>query len=226
MRDAGVAFAAGMASFATPCVLPLVPAYLSSIGARAGNAGQSLVAAAPFVAGFSIVFVAMGLIAGAAGGSLSDHRTQLVQLAGILIVAMGLTMLGLLPLPALERIGGAGLVRAQRTGSPLLLGAAFGVCFTPCVTPVLGSLLALSASGGETLRAGGLLGAYAAGLAVPFLLASVALGKTMSVFRMVRDHYAAIRVVCGSLLVGVGLLVFFDRMYVVNAWVNHLVESL
>jgi len=61
---------------------------------------------------------------------------------------------------------------------------------------------------------------------VPFLLASVALGKTMSVFRMVRDHYAAIRVVCGSLLVGVGLLVFFDRMYVVNAWVNHLVESL
>jgi cytochrome c-type biogenesis protein len=215
-----------MLSFATPCVLPLVPAYLSSIGARVGTAGQSLLAAAPFVAGFSIIFVAMGLVAGAAGGSLSDHRTQLVQLAGIVIVAMGLAMLGLLPLPALERFAGSGLMRAQQTGSPLLLGAAFGLCFTPCVTPVLGSLLVLSASGGETLRAGGLLGAYAAGLAVPFLLASVALGRTMSVFRAVRDHYAAIRVVCGLLLVGVGLVVFFDRMYIVNAYVNRLVESL
>jgi cytochrome c-type biogenesis protein len=226
VRDAGVAFAAGLVSFATPCVLPLVPAYLSSVGARAAGVRDSLIAAAPFVLGFSAVFVAMGLVAGAAGSGLSDHRTQLVQLAGIVIVAMGLAMLGLLPLPALERVGGAGLVRAQQTGSPLLLGAAFGLCFTPCVTPVLGSLLALSATGGETLRAGALLAAYAAGLAVPFLAASIALGRTMSIFRAVRDHYAVIHVVCGAVLVAAGLAVFFDRLYVVNAWANRLVERL
>jgi cytochrome c-type biogenesis protein len=226
VRDAGVAFAAGLVSFATPCVLPLVPAYLSSIGARAGDVRESLVAATPFVLGFSAIFVALGLVAGAAGGALSDHRTQLIQLSGIVIVAMGLAMLGVLPLPALERAGGLGVARAQQTGSPLLLGAAFGLCFTPCVTPVLGSLLVLSASGGETLRAGALLAAYAAGLAVPFLLASVALGRTMSVFRAVRDHYAAIRAVSGAVLLCVGLLVFFDRLYIVNAWVNHLVEGL
>jgi cytochrome c-type biogenesis protein len=226
VRDAGVAFAAGLVSFATPCVLPLVPAYLSSIGARAGDARQSVAAAAPFVLGFSAIFVILGLVAGAAGSSLSDHRTQLIQLSGIVIVAMGLAMLGVLPLPALERAGGMGVARAQATGSPLVLGAAFGLCFTPCVTPVLGSLLVLSASGGETLRAGALLAAYAAGLAVPFLLASVALGRTMSVFRAVRDHYAVIRAISGAVLVSVGLLVFFDRLYIVNAWVNHLVEAL
>jgi cytochrome c-type biogenesis protein len=227
VRDAAVAFAAGLISFATPCVLPLVPAYLSSIGARATGPRASLRAAAPFVAGFSLVFIALGVAAGLAGSALSDHRAQLIQLSGIVIVAMGLIMLGLLPAGslALGRAGGAGIARAHQRGSSLLLGAAFGLCFTPCVTPVLGSLLVLSATAGETLRSGALLAAYAAGLAVPFLLASVALGQTMTAFRVVGDRYDVIRAVSGVVLVSAGLLVFFDRLYLLNAWVERLMEA-
>ncbi len=226
MRDAWVAFVAGLVSFGTPCVLPLVPAYLSAIGARAVSGRQALLAALPFVAGFSAVFVALGVIAGLAGGQLSDHRTQLTQLAGIVIVAMGLLMLGLFHIPVLERSMQPALEPARRSGSPLLLGAAFGLCFTPCVGPVLGSLLVLSANAGTAVRAGWLLAAYAAGLALPFLIASVALGQTMSVFRVVRDRWDVVRTFSGVVLVTAGLLVFFDQVYLLNGFVNRVAERL
>jgi cytochrome c biogenesis protein CcdA len=96
VTDAVIAFGAGLVSFATPCVLPLVPAYLSSIGIRPGGPRRSLAAALPFVAGFTLVFVVLGVLAGLAGATLSDHREQLTKLSGIVIVAMGLGMLGLL----------------------------------------------------------------------------------------------------------------------------------
>ena len=226
MTDAAVAFGAGLVSFGTPCVLPLVPAYLSAVGIRPGGSRRSLVSALPFVAGFSIVFVTLGVLAGLAGGALSDHREQLTKLSGIVIVAMGLGMLGLLPIPLLDRTMAPAVEPARRTGSPLLLGAAFGLCFTPCVTPVLASLLALSASVGSTARAAGLLLAYAAGLALPFLIAAVALGHTMAAFRIMRDRYDMVRLFSGVVLVTAGLLVFFDYTYILNTWVNHVSESL
>jgi cytochrome c-type biogenesis protein len=226
VTDAVVAFGAGLVSFATPCVLPLVPAYLSAIGIRPGGARGSLVAALPFVIGFSAVFVAMGVLAGLAGGTLADYRHQLSQLSGIVIVAMGLAMLGLLPIPLLDRTMAPAVEPARRTGSPLLLGGAFGLCFTPCVTPVLASLLALSASAATAAHAAWLLAAYAAGLALPFLLAAVALGRTLTLFRVVRDRYYIVRVFSGVVLVAAGLLVFFDRTYILNGWVNNVTESL
>ena len=139
---------------------------------------------------------------------------------------MGLGMLGLLPIPLLDRTMAPAVEPARRTGSPLLLGAAFGLCFTPCVTPVLASLLALSASAGTAARAAGLLFAYAAGLALPFLIAAVALGHTMAAFRVMRDRYDLVRTFSGVVLVTAGLLVFFDYTYILNAWVNHVSESL
>jgi cytochrome c-type biogenesis protein len=220
------AFGAGLVSFATPCVLPLVPAYLAAVGIRPGGPRRSLAAALPFVLGFSLVFVAMGVLAGLAGGELSSHRDQLAKLSGIVIVAMGLFMLGLLPVPLLERSLAPGVEPARRTGSPLLLGGAFALCFTPCVTPVLATLLVLSAGIGSTAKAAGLLAAYAAGLALPFLLAAVALGRTMSIFRWVRDSYDVVRLASGVILVAAGLLVFFDRTFILNGWVNHVTESL
>jgi cytochrome c-type biogenesis protein len=135
-------------------------------------------------------------------------------------------MLGLLPVPLLERSLDPAVEPARRSGSPLLLGGAFALCFTPCVTPVLASLLALSASVGTTARAAGLLAAYAAGLALPFLLAAIALGRTMSAFRLMRDRYDLVRGLSGVVLVAAGLLVFFDRTYILNGWVNHVTESL
>jgi cytochrome c-type biogenesis protein len=220
VREAAVAFSAGLLSFATPCVLPLVPAYLGAIGARSTDPRRSLQASLPFVLGFSLIFIALGAGAGLAGGALTDHRADLIRLAGIVIVAMGLIMLGLIPIPGLERTFSPGLERAHASGSSMLLGCAFGLAWTPCIGPVLGSIMTLAATGATALRGAALLAAYAAGLAVPFLVAGVALGRVMSAARVVRDRYALVRVLSGAVLIVAGLLVFFDKTYLVNAWVG------
>lgn len=220
MREAAVAFSAGLLSFATPCVLPLVPAYLGAIGARSTDPRRSLQASLPFVLGFSVIFIALGAGAGLAGGALTDHRADLIRLAGIVIVAMGLIMLGLIPVPGLERTFSPGLERAHASGSSMLLGCAFGLAWTPCIGPVLGSIMTLAATGATALRGAALLAAYAAGLAVPFLVAGVALGRVMSAARVVRDRYALVRALSGAVLIVAGLLVFFDKTYLVDAWVG------
>jgi cytochrome c-type biogenesis protein len=220
VREAAVAFSAGLLSFATPCVLPLVPAYLGAIGARSTDPRRSLQASLPFVLGFSLVFIALGAGAGLAGGALTDHRADLIRLAGIVIVAMGLVMLGLIPVPGLERTFSPGLERAHASGSSMLLGCAFGLAWTPCIGPVLGSIMTLAATGATALRGAALLAAYAAGLAVPFLVAGVALGRVMSAARVVRDRYALVRVLSGAVLIVAGLLVFFDKTYLIDAWVG------
>jgi cytochrome c-type biogenesis protein len=172
------------------------------------------------VLGFSLVFVALGASAGLAGGALTDHRLQLVKLSGIVIVAMGLVMVGLIRLPALDRSFAPGLGPARASGSSVLLGGAFGLAWTPCIGPVLGSILTLAATGATAARGAALLAAYAAGLAVPFMVAGVALGKVMSGARRVRDHYNIVRAVSGAVLIAAGLLVFFDKTYLVNSWVG------
>ena len=169
MTQAAAAFLAGLVSFATPCVLPLVPAYLSAIGVQSGDPRSALRAGLPFVAGFSAVFVLLGAGAAVVGGSLADHRLDLVHLAGIVIVAMGFVMMGLLRVPLFERSLVPAVGPARRTGSPLLLGGAFGLCWTPCVGPVLASLLALASSSRTVASGAGLLAVYSdrAGAAVP-----------------------------------------------------------
>jgi cytochrome c-type biogenesis protein len=219
VNQAAAAFAAGVVSFATPCVLPLVPAYMSAIGASATDPGRALRAAAPFVIGFSAVFVTLGVAVGLAGSLVTDHRIELVHLGGIVIVAMGFMMMGLIRVPFLERSLAPGVAPARASGSSLLLGGAFGLCWTPCVGPVLGSILALAATEATAARGAGLLAAYAAGLAVPFLAVALGLGQAMSAGRFLRDRYTAVRIVSGVILVAAGLLVFFDKAYVVNAWV-------
>jgi cytochrome c-type biogenesis protein len=219
VNQAAAAFAAGLVSFATPCVLPLVPAYMSAIGASATDPGRALRAAAPFVIGFSAVFVTLGVAVGLAGSLVTDHRIELVHLGGIVIVAMGFVMMGLIRVPVLERSLTPGVAPARASGSSLLLGGAFGLCWTPCVGPVLGSILALAATEATAARGAGLLAAYAAGLAVPFLAVALGLGQAMSAGRFLRDRYTAVRIVSGVILVAAGLLVFFDKAYVVNAWV-------
>jgi cytochrome c-type biogenesis protein len=219
VNQAAAAFAAGVVSFATPCVLPLVPAYMSAIGASATDPGRALRAAAPFVIGFSAVFVTLGVAVGLAGSLVTDHRIELVHLGGIVIVAMGFMMMGLIRVPFLERSLAPGVAPARASGSSLLLGGAFGLCWTPCVGPVLGPTLALAATKTTAARGAGLLAAYAAGLAVPFLAVALGLGQAMSAGRFLRDRYTAVRIVSGVILVAAGLLVFFDKAYVVNAWV-------
>ena len=210
-----VAFLAGLFSVVTPCVLPLVPGYLSAVSAveidRLGERGVArrvVAASIPFVLGFTAVFVLLGAAA-AAVGSAVDKRTQL-EIAGFVLVVLGLAFLGALPWP--ERAVAPGLLnRAQGSGSRALLGGAFAVCAAPCIGTVLASILVLASSSGTLLRGVVLLIAYSLGLAAAFVAAGIAFAHAMRAFRWVRTHYRMVQVVSGSTLVVLGLLLFFNR---------------
>jgi cytochrome c-type biogenesis protein len=210
-----VAFLAGLASVITPCVLPLVPGYLSAVSAveveRLGERGvgrRIVVASIPFIFGFTAVFVALG--AGAAAiGSAVDKPTQ-IKIAGFVLVVIGLAFAGLLPWP--ERAVAPGLLqRARQRGSNALLGGAFAVCAAPCIGTVLASILVLASSSGTIARGIVLLVAYSLGLGAAFVLAGVAFAHAMRAFRWVRDHYSIVRGASGLVLVALGLLLFFGR---------------
>jgi cytochrome c-type biogenesis protein len=221
-----LAFVAGLLSFATPCVLPLVPGYLSAVSGReVGTGGRRvLVASLPFIGGFTLVFVALGATAAAAGG-LVDRRL-LLSVAGLLVVVFGFAFMGLLPFPFLERLAAPGLVEGARSsGSTALLGAAFGVCAAPCVGPVLGSILALASESQTAAEGTLLLLVYSVGLALPFMAVGLGVGQTMSAFRWLRDRYGILRVASGALLVALGLILFFDRFWWLNVAVNRAFEA-
>jgi cytochrome c-type biogenesis protein len=221
-----LAFAAGLLSFVTPCVLPLVPGYLSAVsGARVGVGGRRVVAASlPFIAGFTAVFVALGAAAGAAGGFLDDRRL-LGMVSGLIVVVFGFAFMGLLPFPWLDRMAAPELLEgARRRGSRALLGGAFGVCAAPCIGPVLASILALASEGSTAAEGSLLLLVYSAGLAVPFILVGVGFDRAMGASRWLRDRYGVLRVVSGGLLVALGLLLFFQRFWWLNLAFNRVFE--
>ena len=223
-----LAFLAGVVSFVTPCVLPLVPGYLSAVsGAEVGATGRRVVAASvPFIAGFTLVFVLLGAAAAAVGGLLDENRRLLLMAAGLVVVVLGFAFMGLLPFPLLERLAAPGLLEgARRTGSSALLGGAFGLCAAPCVGPVLAAILALASERSTVAEGALLLLVYSFGLAVPFVLVGVAFGRAMGAFRWLRDRYDVLRVVAGALLVAVGLLLFFDRFWWLNVAVNRVFEA-
>jgi len=223
-----VAFAAGLVSFLAPCVLPLVPGYLSAVSSveadRLGEpgAGRRVVfSSLPFVGGLVAVFVLLGAGAAAVGLSIAENQFLLEQVAGFILIVFGLVFMGLLPGP--ERLLGAGLVRgARRRGSSFLLGGAFAVCAAPCISPVLGSILVLAGDSGTVLEGSVLLAVYALGLGVPFLVAGALFVPAMGLFRRIRDHYAAIQLVSGAILVALGALLFFDRFWWLRVYLNRL----
>ena len=222
-----LAFMAGLLSFVTPCVLPLVPGYLSAVsGARPGVGGRRVVIASiPFIAGFSAVFVGLGAAAAAAAGAFSENRDLILHVSGIVVVVFGFAFMGLMPLPFLERLAAPELIEgARKSGSSALLGGAFGVCAAPCVGPVLASILALAGNEGTVAQGSLLLLIYSAGLAVPFLLVGVGFARAMTAFRWLRDRYGVLRVVSGTFLVGIGLLLFFDRFWWLNVAVNRALQ--
>lgn len=227
-----VAFLAGLVSFLAPCVLPLVPGYLSAVSAvdaeklgQPGTARRVVVSSLPFVAGFTAVFVLLGVGAALLGGRLFADQFLLERIAGFVLVVLGFAFMGLLPWP--ERLVGAGLLQnARGRGSRVLLGGAFAVCAAPCIGPVLGSILVLAGDSGTVLEGSALLAVYALGLAVPFLVAAALFVPAMGVFRWIRDHYTAIQVGSGAVLVALGLLLFFDRFWWLQVYLNRAFRSL
>ena len=229
IRDLPIAFLAGFISIVTPCVLPLVPGYLSAVSAveadRLGQPGTTrrvVVSSLPFVAGFTVVFVLLGAGAAAIGRVLDVDRQT--ELAGFVLVVLGLSFVGLLPWP--ERVVAPGLLQGARSrGSSLLLGAAFAVCAAPCIGTVLATVLVLASDAGTVVRGSILLAAYSIGLGVAFLLAGVAFARAMGAFRWLRDHYVVLRVAGGLTLVALGLLLFFHRDWWLRVALSRVLEA-
>jgi cytochrome c-type biogenesis protein len=210
-------FLAGVVSFASPCVLPLLPGYVAIIG---GAGASRIRASLLFLAGFVVVFIALGATASTLGGLLVQHRRALDIAAGTLIALMGLVLLGALASPFSGRVGALTLrlgERARSRGGPLALGVAFAFCWTPCIGPVLASVLAYAASRG-TLRDGvALLLVYALGLATPFLAASLLMDRARVNGPRVRHLARLAHAVSGALLIGMGILVISGKLWIINA---------
>ncbi len=227
-----VAFVAGMVSFLAPCVLPLVPGYLSAVSAvdadrlgQPGTARRVISSSVPFVLGFTAFFVLLGVGAALVGGRLFANQFLLERVAGLVLVVLGLVFMGLLPWP--ERLVGAGLLQQARgRGSRFLLGGAFAVCAAPCIGPVLAAILVLAGSSDTVLEGAALLGVYSFGLAVPFVLAAALFTRAMAAFRWLRDHYRAIQFVGGAVMVALGLLLFFERFYLLRVYLNRFLEAI
>jgi cytochrome c-type biogenesis protein len=225
-----VAFLAGFVSILTPCVLPLLPGYLSAVSAveanrlgERGTARRVALGSIPFIAGFTVVFVLVGAGAAAVGKVLDAEAREAI--AGFVLVVLGLAFMGLLPVPT--RMAAPGLLAgARKTGSGVLLGAAFAVCAAPCIGTVLASVVVLAGDAESVVRGGVVLLAYSAGLGVAFLAAGVAFTRAMGAFRWLRDHYRVIQFVSGALLVALGLLLFFNRDWWLRVAVERLLEAL
>ncbi len=219
------AFAVGFVSFISPCVLPLVPGYLSAVsgvsvlelqaGERRG--GRILLPAIVFCLSFTVVFVALGMTATGLGSTLQDSRGTLDKLAGAVIVALGVFFLLTPFVPRLSKEWRPdALISRAGSGGPLVAGAAFAVAWTPCVGPTLGSILT-AASTQDTVGKGGILLAfYSAGLAVPFLLTAVAFSRATTAFRWLRDRYIIITAISGCVLVVMGVLLFTGELQRLN----------
>jgi cytochrome c-type biogenesis protein len=225
-----VSFVAGFASVITPCVLPLVPGYLSAVSSvEAGRLGERgaarrvVVASMPFILGFTVVFVLLGAGSAAAVSVLSPNAQN--EVAGFVLVVVGLAFIGLLPVP--ERVFAPELLTgARRRGSAALLGGAFAVCAAPCIGPVLAAVLVLASDSGAVLRGALLLAVYALGLGAAFLVAGVAFARAMGAFRWLRDRYRLIQIVGGVTLVTLGLLLFFHRDWWLHVAVNRALDDL
>jgi cytochrome c-type biogenesis protein len=224
-----VAFLAGLVSIAFPCVLPLVPGYLSAVSAveveRLGERGVAkrvALASVPFALGFTVVFVILGAGAAAIGGALTLDRRN--EVAGFVLVVLGLAFAGLLPWP--ERLVAPGVLgRARDSGSRALLGGAFALCAAPCVGITLAAILALAADSRTVVRGVVLLAAYSLGITVAFVLIGIAFTHAMAAFRWVRDHYVWIRIASGAILVTLGLLLFFHRDWWLNVAMHRVLEA-
>jgi cytochrome c-type biogenesis protein len=222
-------FAAGFASIAFPCVLPLVPGYLATVSAvearrlgEPGTARRVVVASLPFIGGFTIVFVALGALSTLIAGAV-DGRTQ-QAIAGFILVVAGLALMGLLPWTE-QTVAPGLLAGAQRTHSRVLLGGAFAVCAAPCVGPLLAGALALAGSSSTVLRGSALLAAYSIGLGVAFLAVGIFFVRGMAAFRWLRDHFRLFSLAGGAILVALGLLLFFDRFYWVQIYTHRALEA-
>jgi cytochrome c-type biogenesis protein len=222
------AFGAGFLSFISPCVLPLVPGYLSAISGleaaeleRGRSRMRVLLPALLFCLSFTVMFVALGMTATGLGQTLQENRQTLRQISGAVIVLLGVFFIATLFVPLLNREWRpTALLERASTGGPIIAGLAFAVAWLPCTGPTLGAVLT-AASNEDTVASGGvLLAFYSLGLAVPFLLSALAFAEVRGLFRFFRDHYAPITVVAGLILIAMGVMLYTNELTRANSWLQ------
>ncbi len=230
-----VALLAGVVSFASPCVLPLVPGYVGYLGgmtgevagtdrtATRGGTGRLLAGVTLFIAGFSAVFVLLGVVFGWAGLALAPWMDVITRVLGVVVIALGLAFMGVMPFLQQERRLHL-RPRAGLWGAPLL-GIVFGLGWAPCIGPTLSAVLLLSLDGASPVRGGVLALAYCLGLGVPFLLIALAYARSTRAVGFLRRHRVGIMRLGGALLVLVGLALVSGLWGVVTAWVQGLVAG-
>lgn len=258
------AFSAGILSFLSPCVLPLVPAYLAHLTGTATNLDErrsrrreTVTHAATFVLGFTAVFTFVGASVGLLGAVVSADSSFLVRenlpllakIAGVFLIIMGLNLIGVIRIPWLYRTysfetatapavvsvssggeatmgGGGGFgfgrLRGLEYGKSFGLGSAFAIGWTPCIGPVLGAILTLSASTASVAQGGYLLLAYSLGLGVPFILTGLAVMPVTSFLRRTRRFLPVVEVLIGTMVIGVGVLLFFNELAIFNGYFSRI----
>jgi cytochrome c-type biogenesis protein len=223
-----LAFAAGLLSFLSPCVLPLVPSYvgfltgltLEELEIRRGTA---LVHAVWFVAGFSVIFIALGATASALGVLLLRYQVWIGRIGGIVVILFGLYLLGLLRPGFLMRER-----RLRLAHKPLgyagsaLVGFTFGAAWTPCIGPILGAILTLAAAQASVAHGSALLATYSLGLAVPFVITALALDRFLVWFQRFRPYIVWVDRIAGGLLLVLGILLVTDRFTLIASWLQAL----
>jgi cytochrome c-type biogenesis protein len=231
-------FGAGVLSFLSPCVLPLVPPYLCFLAGasldeltraedHSGVTGRAFTRALAFVVGFAVVFVALGAGASTLGRLVSEHLTLLSRVAGVVIVLLGLHMLGVFRLFTLMReVRFHVASRPASLAGAFVVGLAFAFGWTPCVGPVLASVLMVAGADDSIGRGAGLLAAYAAGIGLPFLLAALFTGPFLRGLARFRRHLGAVEKTMGVGLVATGILIFAGAMPIIGGWLLDAVPAL
>ena len=200
-----IAFLEGIITFISPCLLPMLPIYITYFaGGKERSRSKTLVGALGFVAGFTLIFVAMGALAGTVGAFLTRYQTVVNIVSGIIVVVFGLSFMGLFELPLFRGIS----KRPEGSGffASALFGMVFAVGWTPCVGAFLGSALLLASQQGSALKGTLMLLCYALGLGIPFVLSALLVEYLKGIFGFIKRHYKIVNLICGSLLVLVGIL--------------------
>lgn len=226
------AFGVGLLSFFSPCVLPLVPGYLSAISgvapgqAESAGARRMLGPALLFVLSFTTIFMALGLTATGLGQALTDSMNLLRKISGVAIIVLGVFLAATILLPKLNREWRPEkLAERAGTGGPIVAGAAFAIAWTPCVGPTLGAILTAAGTKQHLGQGAVLLLAYSAGLAVPFLLSALGVGAMTGATSWIKRHYPWLVMTSSLVLIIVGTLILTDQFYRLNVEAQRLTQD-
>ncbi|MDQ3090013.1 MAG: cytochrome c biogenesis protein CcdA [bacterium] len=220
-------FFAGLLTFLAPCTLPLVPGYLAfisgtgTIDERERNRGKIFWNGVAFVVGFSLVFIVLGTIAGLIGQAFAPYQVWLSRIAGVSIIIFGLFMIGILKIPLLNQekhLKAPSIFKRGNLAGSFLFGSAFSLGWTPCVGPILGSILLLASTGATALEGAVLLAIFSLGLAVPFILIAFSISRAERCLEKISKYINAVSVVGGIFLVILGTLVLTGNMSIFLSW--------